>query len=241
VRHAFDKANGEVRWREDFPDMGFGHSTPVIIQVNDKPQLLVLASGASVKDNALRGLDPATGKPLWWCRGSGDAASPAYGSGLVYFDSGRADGCRGCSLWRCSRTHRWTVSRAGNRFATIVGRLSIGCTRPVFSNVEAATGAWYARVTGRHLHHWASRLRRAARLWLAGAGRGYLLQAGRSSRVGSRRLDDRIILAGVSWEIVGRLEECLCIEEATFGCVAMRVSWQHCFRCSAAVYECTES
>ena len=86
---AFDKANGEVKWRQKFPDMAFGHSTPVIISVKEKPQMLVLASGMSETGNALRSLDPASGKPLWWCRGAGDAASPAFGAGIVYFDSGR--------------------------------------------------------------------------------------------------------------------------------------------------------
>ena len=86
---AFDKASGEVKWRQKFPDMAFGHSTPVIISVKGQPQLLVLASGMGETGNALRSLDPASGKLLWWCRGAGDAASPAFGSGIVYFDSGR--------------------------------------------------------------------------------------------------------------------------------------------------------
>ncbi len=86
---AFDKADGSEKWRQKLPGMGFGHSTPVIIDVEDRPQMLVLASGMGEKNNALRSLDPASGKLLWWCRGAGDAASPAFGSGIVYFDSGR--------------------------------------------------------------------------------------------------------------------------------------------------------
>ena len=65
---AFDKANGAVKWQRKFPDMAFGHSTPVIISVKGKPQMLVLASGMKETGNALRSLDPASGKPLWWCR-----------------------------------------------------------------------------------------------------------------------------------------------------------------------------
>jgi len=49
----------------------------------------VLASAMKVSDNALRSLDPTDGKVLWWCRAAGDAASPAFGSGIVYADSGR--------------------------------------------------------------------------------------------------------------------------------------------------------
>src|SRR5439155_11642700 len=67
---AFDKASGDVKWQQLLPDTGFGHSTPVIIQVKGKPQMLVLASGMSVTGNALQSLDPANGKRLWWCRGA---------------------------------------------------------------------------------------------------------------------------------------------------------------------------
>src|SRR6185436_14263775 len=86
---AFNKSSGELKWQTKLPDMAFGHSTPVLIDVNGQPQMLVLASGMGVKTNALRSLDPASGKLLWWCRGAGDAASPAYRNGLVYSDSGR--------------------------------------------------------------------------------------------------------------------------------------------------------
>src|SRR5262249_5820328 len=93
----------------------FGHSTPVLIQVKNQPQLLVLASGISVHGQALRSLDPANGKLLWWCRGAGDAASPAFGAGLVYFDSGR--GGSGFAVdpsgsGDVSQTHtRWTINQ----------------------------------------------------------------------------------------------------------------------------------
>ena len=65
---AFDKAKGEVKWEEKLPNTGFGHSTPVVIDVNGKPQMLVLASAMGVSDHALQSFDPATGKRLWWCR-----------------------------------------------------------------------------------------------------------------------------------------------------------------------------
>src|SRR5437868_10936765 len=86
---AFDKNTGNVAWEHKLAGTTFGHSTPVIIHVNDRPQLLVLASGMKTADGALKALDPGDGHELWWCRGAGDAASPAFGSGIVYFDSGR--------------------------------------------------------------------------------------------------------------------------------------------------------
>jgi outer membrane protein assembly factor BamB len=86
---AFDKNSGEVRWETKLPTLGFAHSTPLIIDVNGKPQMLVVASAMGVTPDGLQSFDPASGKRLWWCRGGGDASSPAYGGGIVYFDSGR--------------------------------------------------------------------------------------------------------------------------------------------------------
>ena len=74
---------------QKLPNTGFGHSTPLIIHVRGKPQMLVLASGGRPSADALQSLDPADGTRLWWCQAAGDAASPAYGAGIVYFDSGR--------------------------------------------------------------------------------------------------------------------------------------------------------
>ena len=86
---AFNKADGTVKWETKMPTVGFGHSTPVLIDVNGRPQLLVLASGMQPAPDGLQSFDPANGQRLWWCRGGGDASSPAYGAGIVYFDSGR--------------------------------------------------------------------------------------------------------------------------------------------------------
>jgi len=80
---AFDKQTGQIKWEQQRPQVGFSHSTPVVIQVEQKDQLVVSAS------NALQGVDPTTGTMIWWCSAYGDAASPAWESGLIYCDSGR--------------------------------------------------------------------------------------------------------------------------------------------------------
>ena len=80
---AFDKKSGDLAWEEKRPQVAFAHSTPVLVTVGGKSQMLVSAS------NALQGLDPATGKILWSCKAAGDASSPAFGGGLVFSDSGR--------------------------------------------------------------------------------------------------------------------------------------------------------
>ncbi len=80
---AFDRKTGDVRWDVKRPEVGFDHSTPALVEVGGRPQLLVGAA------NALQGIDPDTGKPIWWCAASGDVVTPAFGNNLVYCDSGR--------------------------------------------------------------------------------------------------------------------------------------------------------
>ena len=80
---AFDRRTGAVKWEQKRPQNDFSHSTPVLVRVGDREQLLVAAS------NAVQGVDPADGTVLWWCAGKGDTVSPVLGAGVVYCDSGR--------------------------------------------------------------------------------------------------------------------------------------------------------
>jgi len=189
---AFDKASGEVKWRERFPDMGFAHSTPVIIQVKGQPQMLLLASGMSVTDNALRSVEPATGKLLWWCRGAGDTASPAYGSGLVYFDSGR--GGPGVAVdptgsGDVTQTYiRWRVGNVpegiGSPIAVggYVYRLHAPATLKCW---EAASGKLaYAEHLEGISSTWSSPIAdRQGHIYFANAGKSYVIEAGPEFRV----------------------------------------------------------
>ena len=86
---AFAKSDGKLVWETRLPKTGFGHSTPILIDVKGKKQLIVIASGMGAKDEALQSFDPADGRRIWWCKSAGDASSPAYGAGIVYTDSGR--------------------------------------------------------------------------------------------------------------------------------------------------------
>ena len=184
---AFDKGTGEEKWREKFPDMGFGHSTPLLIEVNGKPQLLLLASGMGVKPNALRSVDPATGKTLWWCRGAGDASSPAYGAGVVYFDSGRGGG--GVAVaptgeGDVTETNvRWTLTSLPEAIGSpiITGGFVYRVHSPgIVKCLDAATGkiAYSERLAGLTTT-WASPIADAAgHVFFASAGRSYVLQTG---------------------------------------------------------------
>ncbi len=83
---AFERKTGALKWQQARPKLGFGHSTPVVARIGARTQLLVAGS------NALQGLDPDSGKVLWWCAARGDTVSPVLGGGVVYIDSGRGDG-----------------------------------------------------------------------------------------------------------------------------------------------------
>ncbi|HWG41817.1 MAG TPA: PQQ-binding-like beta-propeller repeat protein [Gemmataceae bacterium] len=85
---ALDKKSGEVKWEKKRPKVsGSTNSSPILMPVKGKPQIMVAAS------KALQGLDPATGDVLWWCaKDGGYWTSLTYGSGLVYADSGSGRG-----------------------------------------------------------------------------------------------------------------------------------------------------
>ncbi|MGD9721969.1 MAG: PQQ-binding-like beta-propeller repeat protein [Pirellulales bacterium] len=80
---ALDKRTGEVRWQADHPGLQ-AYSTPLIIRVKDRPQLIT--SGGE----ALIAYSPADGKELWRCRHGGHSIvpRPVEGNGLVYFCTG---------------------------------------------------------------------------------------------------------------------------------------------------------
>jgi outer membrane protein assembly factor BamB len=80
---ALDKATGKVLYQQPRPEVGGAHSTPLLADIAGTPELLVSAN------NRLQGVDPATGKVLWFCKSTGDSACPVYSGGLVCIDSGR--------------------------------------------------------------------------------------------------------------------------------------------------------
>ncbi len=184
---AFEKGSGEVKWEAKLEETEFGHSTPVIISVNKKDQMLLLASGMNESEKALQSLDPTNGEILWWCRGEGDASSPAYGSGLVYFDSGR--GGPGVALdptgsGDVSKTHiRWTITQAGEALSSpiIVGkylyRLHTPCIVKCW-DVRTGKQEYSERLEGISTS-WASPIADPdGHLFFANAGKSYVIKSG---------------------------------------------------------------
>lgn len=77
-----DKKTGEVTWQQKREKVSYNNTTPVLIKVSGKPQVVIAAS------NAVQGLGPADGEIIWWCKARGFGESPAFGGGLIYADKG---------------------------------------------------------------------------------------------------------------------------------------------------------
>jgi outer membrane protein assembly factor BamB len=177
---AFERKTGALKWERKRPDLGFTHSTPVLVTINGRLQLLVAAS------NAVQGLAPDDGKPLWWCRTVGDTASPVYGDGLVYCDGGR--GGMGAAVdptgsGDVTKTKRkWKLDRVPQGFSSpvVVGEhLHRLCDPQSLKCWKMATGeeVFTRRFPGVEVR--ASPFTTPeGRIYLASAGRTYVLQAG---------------------------------------------------------------
>jgi outer membrane protein assembly factor BamB len=77
---ALDKNTGKERWRGMRGMTRISHSTPVVIQVDGKDQILSMAG------DVIQGFEPATGKLIWTVNNSGEPAvpTPAIGEGMVF-------------------------------------------------------------------------------------------------------------------------------------------------------------
>ena len=83
---ALDKKAGEVKWELKRPKAGCCNAAPLLVDVNGKTQLIALGG------EILQGVDPANGRPIWWCKSRGFGESPVCGSGRIVVD-------KGCNEW----------------------------------------------------------------------------------------------------------------------------------------------
>ncbi|MGA2497901.1 MAG: PQQ-binding-like beta-propeller repeat protein [Tepidisphaeraceae bacterium] len=184
---AFDRNSGEMKWEQKLPGTAFGHSTPLLIDIGGKPQMLIVASGMQVAGNALQAVAPADGRRIWWCRGAGDVPMPVFGDGLVYFDCGR--GGPGTAVdptgsGDVSATHiRWTIQHVPEGLCSpiVVGDYLYRLHAPgVLKCYEMKTGkeVYSKRLEGLQTT-WASPIADAdGRLFFATAGKSFVVQAG---------------------------------------------------------------
>jgi outer membrane protein assembly factor BamB len=177
---AFDCKSGELKWEKKRPKVNFSHSTPVLVRINDRAQLLVAAS------SGLQGVDPDTGEVLWWSEGRGDTASPVYDGRLAYLDSGR--GGEGIAVdptgsgGDTTRQRKWRMERVPEGFSSpvLVGEYlyrlcspaTLRCWKmatgePVFSERLAGVSTTSSPITTPE-----------GRIYLASAGKSYVLKVG---------------------------------------------------------------
>ena len=81
---ALDKRTGQEKWRAKRGLSRQAHVTPMVIEVNGKPQLV---SGAG---DVVQGFDPDSGRRLWTIESPGEGVVPSIvcGQGLVFTSSG---------------------------------------------------------------------------------------------------------------------------------------------------------
>jgi len=189
---AYRTADGAVKWETPLPRTGFAHSTPVLIDVAGRPQLVVVASGGGEADEGVQSFDPTDGKRLWWCRGRGDAASAAFGAGIIYCDNGR--GGPGIAIdptgaGDVTNTHvKWRIDQVpeGIGSPVIVGDLVYRLHRPnVLKCWRADDGRQvYAERLDRLTSTWASPVADGnGRLYFATAGVSYVVQVGETFKI----------------------------------------------------------
>ena len=183
---AFEKATGKIKWQTPLPTTGFGHSTPILVRAGGADQWVVVASSMEKTPDAIQGFDTADGKRLWWCYGSADAASPAWGAGVVYADSGR--GGPGVAVDPTGRgdvtkTHiRWQLRAAPSAISSpiIVGKYLYRLRSQEVNCYSAETGeSVYSEKLGPTSSPWASPIADGrGYLYFATAGKSYVVKSG---------------------------------------------------------------
>ncbi len=178
---AFDARSGDIRWQRARPTSSFSHTTPVVAEINGRPQLLIASS------NALQGVDPADGHIIWWVTNKGDVPTPVLGGGLIFSidgrggpgiavaPSGEGDITESAVKWRTPPVNE------GYSSAVIVGDYLYRVHQPgILTCRKLATGelVWSERVPA-GVDHAASPIASAdGRIYFATGGKSLVLAAG---------------------------------------------------------------
>jgi outer membrane protein assembly factor BamB len=200
---AVDKRTGATVWRKDRAidygtdngDAKKAYSTPTVIDVAGRPQLVSPSAGATIA------YDPYTGEEVWRVRhgGMNVAQPPLYGDGLLYLctgdggfrlfalrPDGRGDVTQTHVVWQHARN---APSRCGPILAD--GLLIVNNEQGVVTSLDAKTGGevWTARQKGRFS---ASPLYAEGRLYFFSEdGPAYVAEAGRHwNLLATSTLDD---------------------------------------------------
>ena len=151
---ALDRDTGKERWRGMRESSRISHSTPVVIQVDGKDQIL------SAAGDVVQGFEPATGKLLWTVKNSGEPAvpTPAIGEGMVFMATSPSSpiiGVKTDGTGDVTETHTvWQQSRNSptiSSFLYVKPCLYIASDNSTFAVLDAATGKplWDKRLEGK--------------------------------------------------------------------------------------------
>lgn len=208
---ALDKTSGRTVWKTDrttkwddldangMPkregDFRKAFSTPLVVEISGKPQVLSIGSKAAFA------YAPGTGRELWNVRlpGYSCAPRPVFGNGLAFLVAGRGKP----ELWAVEVDGRGDVARTHVAWKTggkhvpntpsptlVDGLLYLLADNSTFSCLDAATGeeVWRARLGGNFM---ASPIYADGRLYCSSVqGKTTVLKAGRAHEVlAENRLD----------------------------------------------------
>jgi outer membrane protein assembly factor BamB len=183
---AYAADTGEIAWQSKLPDTGFGHSTPLLISLNNQPQLLISAgTNAGGSDNALQSVNPRTGERIWFCKGTGESSTPIFADNLVYFDSGRGGAgtlVEPTGTGDLSKNIKAEIQVGGEALSSplLLDKRLYRLVGNTFKCWDTATGKLlYAEKLDKPSSPWASPIADAnGRIYLATAGRSFVLQSG---------------------------------------------------------------
>lgn len=188
---AFDRRTGNIAWDKDLKDTGYGHNTPLILQVKGSPQMVLMGAGLGPAKNAIQSFDPRTGERLWWSAGRGETASPVLAKEFVFCDSGRGGGARlldPTGTGDVSTTHvKWEANvPTGLSSPLVVGshiyRLHDNGTLTCWE-IDTGKKVYQERVNGLS-SNWASPIADGAgRIFLASGGTSVIVEAGPEFKV----------------------------------------------------------
>ena len=176
---ALDRKTGKLKWEQKIKDRNT-MATPALVRVGDRVQLIHYAGG-------MRGYDPATGEPIWFCRATTGSSSPVFGKGLLFADAGRG-GQSGTAVdptgkGDVTKTHiKWQakVPAAAGSSAIIVGEYLYRISDPGFIRCwKVADGEEVFAERTPNITPGASPIATPdGRIYFASAGKSYIIKAG---------------------------------------------------------------
>lgn len=155
---ALDKATGKLRWKFDRVSEAkrkFSFSTPLLIEVNGRRQLITPGSGV------VNALDPVTGKEIWhanYDQGYSVVPRPIFAHGLIFmstgYDSPIALAIKPDGEGDVTATHiAWKITKRAPHNPSMViaeDNLYMVADNGIMSCIEPKTGkvVWEERTTG---------------------------------------------------------------------------------------------